>query len=124
MRRMLIKIINNIAEDCDKTKLNKLKKMSTLLNNINLPISLLRNNLKRLMINIFKKEKISLSLLNFKFKEYLLKRKMPNIKNILMIPSYGYHKKVINDFIQDKKINNKIVKCLHLTYNYALLELM
>ena len=57
MRRMLIKIINNIAEDCDKTKLNKLKKMSTLLNNINLPISLLRNNLKRLMINIFKKEK-------------------------------------------------------------------
>ena len=124
MRRMLIKIINNIAEDCDKTKLNKLKKMSTLLNNINLPISLLRNNLKRLMINIFKKEKISLSLLNFKFKEYLLKRKMPNIKNILMIPSYGYHKKVINDFIQDKKINNNIVKCLHLTYNYALLELM
>ena len=76
------------------------------------------------MINIFKKEKISLSLLNFKFKEYLLKRKMPNIKNILMIPSYGYHKKVINDFIQDKKINNNIVKCLHLTYNYALLELM
>ena len=68
MRRMLIKIINNIAEDCDKTKLNKLKKMSTLLNNINLPISLLRKNLKRLMINIFKKEKISLSLLNFKFK--------------------------------------------------------
>ena len=123
MRRMLIKIINNIAEDCDKTKLNKLKKISTLLNNINLPRSLLRNNLKRLMINIFKKEKISLSLLNFYFKDYLSKRKMPNIQNILMMPSYGYHKKVINDFIQDEKLNN-IAKCLHLTYSYNLLELM
>lgn len=124
MRRMLIKIINNIAEDCDKTKLNKLKKISTLLNNINLPRSLLRNNLKRLMINIFKKEKISLSLLNFYFKDYLSKRKMPNIQNILMMPSYGYHKKVINDFIQDEKLNNNIAKCLHLTYSYNLLELM
>lgn len=124
MRKMLSKIINTTAEDCGKTKLNKLKKISTLLNNINLPRSLLSNNLKRLnIINIFKEEKISLSLLNFRFKEYLLKRKMPNIKNTVIIPSYGYHKK-INDFIQDLKLNNNIVKCLHLTYNYNLLEIM
>lgn len=117
---MLSKIINNTAEDCGKTKLNKLKKISTLLNIKNLPNSLLSILKRLILIIIFVKEKISLSLLNFILKNNLLKQLMPNKKDILIKPSYGYHKININDFKQDLNMKN-IVMYLHLT-NYNLLE--
>ena len=118
--RMLSKIINNTAEDCGKTKLNKLKKISTLLNIKNLPNSLLSILKRLILIIIFVKEKISLSLLNFILKNNLLKQLMLNKKDILIKPSYGYHKIKINDFKQDLNMKN-IVMYLHLT-NYNLLE--
>lgn len=118
MDRMLSKIINII-----KKKHNKLKKISTLLNLKNLPNSLLSISKRIFIIIIFISKKKSLSLFNFISKDNILRKLMPNIDKNL-IHSYGYHNKNINDFNQDLNNMKKIVKCMHLTSNYNLFEIV
>lgn len=120
MRKMLSKIININKVFCIKTKLNKLKKISTLLNFKNLPNSLLSIS-KRIFISIiFTSKKISLSLFNFILKDNKLEKLMPNINNKKLIHSYGYQNININDLKQDLNNMKNIVKCMHHT-NYNLL---